>query len=49
MILKLRDDYQKKKGASHSLTDFHDRFLGVGLVSVKIIGRELVGSDSPML
>lgn len=48
-ILKLRDDYKKKMGANFSLTDFHDRFLGAGLVPVKIIRRELMGKDGPLL
>jgi uncharacterized protein (DUF885 family) len=48
-ILKLREDYKKKMGAKFSLADFHDRFLAVGLVPVKIIRRELMGVDGPLL
>jgi uncharacterized protein (DUF885 family) len=48
-ILKLRDDYKKKLGDKFSLTEFHDRFLASGLVPVKIIRREMLGDDSPVL
>jgi uncharacterized protein (DUF885 family) len=48
-ILKLREDYKKKMGAKFSLTEFHDRFLGAGLVPVKIIRREMMGVDGPLL
>jgi|HubBroStandDraft_1064217.scaffolds.fasta_scaffold00252_23 hypothetical protein len=48
-ILKLRDDYKAKMGDKFSLTEFHDRFLAAGLVPVKIIRRELMGVDGPVL
>ena len=48
-ILKLRDDYRKAKGAKFSLTEFHDRFLAAGLAPVKIIRREMMGVDGPLL
>jgi uncharacterized protein (DUF885 family) len=48
-ILKLRDDYKKAMGTKFSLTDFHDRFLAAGLVPVKIIRREMLGADGPLL
>jgi uncharacterized protein (DUF885 family) len=48
-ILKLRDDYKKKMGAKFSLTEFHDRFLAAGLAPVKIIRREMMGTDGPVL
>jgi uncharacterized protein (DUF885 family) len=48
-ILKLRDDYKAKLGTKFSLTEFHDRFLASGLVPVKIIRREMLGDDSPVL
>jgi len=48
-ILKLREDYKKVMGAKFSLTEFHDRFLGAGLVPVKIIRREMLGVDGPLL
>jgi Bacterial protein of unknown function (DUF885) len=48
-ILKLREDYKKVMGAEFSLTEFHDRFLAAGLVPVKIIRREMMGVDGPLL
>ena len=48
-ILKLRDDYKKAMGAKFSLTEFHDRFLSAGSVPVKIIRREMLGADGPLL
>jgi uncharacterized protein (DUF885 family) len=48
-ILKLREDYKKAMGAKFSLTEFHDRFLAAGLVPVKIIRREMLGVDGPLL
>jgi uncharacterized protein (DUF885 family) len=48
-ILKLREDYKKKLGDKFSLQEFHDRFLGSGLVPVKIIRRELMGEDGELM
>jgi uncharacterized protein (DUF885 family) len=48
-ILKLRDDYRAKMGNQFSLTDFHDRLLAGGLVPIKIIRREMMGADGPVL
>jgi uncharacterized protein (DUF885 family) len=48
-ILKLREDYKKAMGAKFSLKEFHDRFLAAGLVPVKIIRREMLGVDGPLL
>jgi uncharacterized protein (DUF885 family) len=48
-ILKLRDDYLAKMGDKFSLIDFHDRLLAGGLVPIKIIRREMVGADGPVL
>ena len=48
-ILKLREDYKKAMGAKFSLTEFHDRFLSAGSVPVKIIRREMLGVDGPLL
>jgi uncharacterized protein (DUF885 family) len=48
-ILKLRDDYRAKMGDKFSLTDFHDRLLAGGLVPLKIIRREMIGADGPVL
>jgi uncharacterized protein (DUF885 family) len=48
-ILKLRADYQRKMGSSFSLEDFHDRFIKAGSPPVKIVRRELMGRDGPLL
>lgn len=48
-ILKLRADYQRKMGRQFSLQDFHDRFIKAGSPPVKIVRRELMGRDGPLL
>ena len=48
-ILKLREDYRRKVGAQFSLQDFHDRFIKAGNPPIKIVRRELMGSDGPLL
>jgi uncharacterized protein (DUF885 family) len=48
-ILKLREDYKRKMGTNFSLQDFHDRFIKAGSPAVKIVRRELMGSDGPLL
>jgi uncharacterized protein (DUF885 family) len=48
-ILKLRDDYRSKAGASFRLQEFHDAFLRQGFPPLKIIRRALLGDDSPTL
>jgi uncharacterized protein (DUF885 family) len=48
-IMKLRDDYKRKMGAQFSLQDFHDRFIKAGSPPVKIVRRELMGRDGPLL
>jgi uncharacterized protein (DUF885 family) len=48
-ILKLREDYRRKMGARFSLQEFHDRFIKAGNPPIKIVRRELMGSDGPLL
>jgi uncharacterized protein (DUF885 family) len=48
-ILKLRADLQAKEGANFSLQSFHDRFLAAGPVPIKVIRREIMGEDGPLL
>lgn len=48
-ILKLREDYKQKLGDKFTLAQFHDRFLAAGLVPIKIIRRELLGTDGSLL
>jgi uncharacterized protein (DUF885 family) len=48
-ILKLRDDYRKKTGASFTMQRFHDEFLRQGFPAVKIVRQAMLGDDSPTL
>ena len=48
-ILKLREDYKRKMGSAFSLQNFHDRFIKAGNPPVKIVRRELMGRDGPLL
>jgi uncharacterized protein (DUF885 family) len=48
-ILKLREDYRHKTGARFSLLDFHDRFIRLGSPPIKLVRREMLGDDSPVL
>ncbi|HTS47675.1 MAG TPA: DUF885 domain-containing protein [Bryobacteraceae bacterium] len=48
-IMKLREDYQKSKGANYSLQEFHDAFVAQGTPPIKIVRRALLGNDSPVL
>jgi len=48
-IMKLREDYKKRKGAAFSLQEFHDSFLKQGAPPIKIVRKALLGDDSPVL
>jgi len=48
-IMKLRDDYRKKKGSAFSLEEFHDSFMKQGFPPIKIVRKALLGDDSPTL
>jgi uncharacterized protein (DUF885 family) len=48
-ILKLREDYRAKMGASFNLEQFHTEFVKQGGVPVKIVRRHMLGNDSPAL
>ena len=48
-IMKLREDYKKRKGAAFSLQEFHDSFLKQGAPPIKIVRKALLGDDSPTL
>ena len=48
-ILKLREDYQKLRGAEFNLQEFHDRFMQQGSVPMKIIRKSMLGNDTPIL
>ena len=45
-ILKLREDYRQRAGASFRLGEFHDRLLAHGSPPVKILRMALLGDDS---
>jgi hypothetical protein len=49
MILKLRADTQAKEGKAFTLAHFHDRFQNAGTVPLKVIRREILGVDGPLL
>jgi uncharacterized protein (DUF885 family) len=48
-IMKLREDYMKKKGAAFTIQDFHDTFIRQGFAPVKVIRKTMLGNDSPVL
>ncbi len=48
-ILKLREDLKTKQGNKFNLEQFHDDFLKKGFPPVKIIRREMLGDESPVL
>jgi uncharacterized protein (DUF885 family) len=48
-ILKLRQDWQKKMGDRYTIGDFHRRLLESGTVPIKVIRREMMGTDGPLL
>ena len=50
MIYRLRDDYQKAKGAAFSLAGFHDEFVRQGGIPIKMVRRILLpGNTAPLL
>ena len=48
-IMKLREDYRNMKGAQFSLQEFHDTFVKQGFPPIKIVRREMLGNNSPVL
>ena len=48
-ILKLREDYKKMRGAAFTLEDFHNKFLSQGMPPIKIVRKQMLGNDSPVL
>jgi len=49
MILKLREDVRRKQGAQFNLGKFHDAFLREGALPIRLIRRDMLGSDGPLL
>jgi uncharacterized protein (DUF885 family) len=48
-ILKLRQDWQAKMGDTYTIGEFHKRLMESGTVPIKIIRREMMGTDGPLL
>jgi hypothetical protein len=48
-ILKLREDYKTKMGDKFTLEGFHNEFLKQGFPPVKVIRKQMLGDDSPVL
>ena len=48
-ILKLREDYRKKRGKDFSMLEFHDRLMQQGGVPLKIVRKAMLGDDSSTL
>ncbi|HEX6464532.1 MAG TPA: DUF885 domain-containing protein [Vicinamibacterales bacterium] len=48
MILKLREDYKAKTGASYSLEGFHDAFIKIGPLPLPLMRRELLGATGDL-
>jgi uncharacterized protein (DUF885 family) len=48
-ILKLRADYKNKMGEKFTLEGFHNEFLKQGFPPVKLIRKQMLGDDSPVL
>jgi uncharacterized protein (DUF885 family) len=46
MILKLREDLQRKQGAAFSLGKFHNDFLSQGAIPVPLIRHAMLGASS---
>jgi len=43
-ILKLREDYRKKKGAEFNLKEFHNRLLSYGTIPVQMVRENMLGN-----
>ena len=48
-IMKLREDLKKKQGAAFNLQQFHDSFMREGPAPLKVIRRDMLHDDSPVL
>jgi uncharacterized protein (DUF885 family) len=48
-ILKLREDDKKKMGASFTLGEFHDKFMGQGFPPIAVVRQALLGDGSLVL
>lgn len=48
-ILKLREDVKTKQGAAFNLQQFHDAFMREGPAPIKVIRKDMLRNDSPVL
>ena len=48
MLLKLREDYKAKQGASYSLQGFHDAFIKLGPLPMPLIRRAMLGETGQL-
>ncbi len=48
-IMKLREDLKAKQGAAFKLQQFHDDFMRQGPAPIKIIRKQMLHDDSPVL
>jgi hypothetical protein len=48
-ILKLREDYRRKKGGDFDIEEFHNEFMQQGGVPIRLIRHAMLGDDSPTL
>jgi len=48
-ILKLREDYKRKLGATFALGEFHDMFMRQGFPPIAVVRQTMLGDGSPVL
>ena len=48
-IMKLREDVKAKQGAKFNLQQFHDDFMRQGFAPIKVIRKQMLKDDSPVL
>jgi uncharacterized protein (DUF885 family) len=48
-IMKLREDYRKKKGVGFTIQEFHDSFMRQGFAPIKVVRKAMLGDNSPVL
>jgi uncharacterized protein (DUF885 family) len=48
-IMKLREDLKAKQGAKFNLQQFHDDFMRQGFAPLKVIRKQMLHDDSPVL
>ena len=48
-IMKLREDVKAKQGAKFNLQQFHDDFMRQGFAPIKLIRKQMLHDDSPVL